>query len=100
MIRARSGSEVVSAGHVHNPSSEVASGRIDEELLKKACEITGGQYLATSDENLVLSGSSAEKYVELWPWLLMSLLGLFLIDLFIRRWENVLGVQEWLCFHS
>ena len=94
MIRARSGSEVVSAGHVHNPSSEVASGRIDDELLRRVCEVTGGQYLESTEQALTLSGSTTARYVELWPWLLHVLLGLFLVDLLLRRWENVLGLLE------
>ena len=94
MIRARSGSEVVSAGHVHNPSSEVASGRIDEEFLRSICELTGGHYLTSTDQELELSGSTTARYVELWPWLLEILLGLFLVDLLIRRWENFRGLLE------
>ncbi|MDF1751306.1 MAG: VWA domain-containing protein [Verrucomicrobiales bacterium] len=98
MIRSRSGSEVVSAGYVHNPSSEVASGRVDENLLRKVCDITGGQFLEDSSEVLELKGSSTAKYVELWPYLLLAMLGLFMIDLIIRRWENLLGVQEFFSF--
>ncbi|MAS92406.1 MAG: hypothetical protein CMO55_04350 [Verrucomicrobiales bacterium] len=94
LVRARSGSQLVSAGYVHNPSSEVATGRVDEELLKQACEITGGSYLSSAEEALELSGTNVSQYVELWPWLLSCFLGLFLIDLIVRRWENVLGVGE------
>lgn len=98
MIRARSGSEVVSAGHVHNPSSEVASGRIDEDLLRRVCSISGGQYLGNSDEKIELQGSTTARYIELWPWFLLSLVILFIIDLILRRWENVLGIQEFFRF--
>ena len=34
--------------------------------------------------------------MELTPTLLKLLLILFVVDLAIRRWENVLGVAEWL----
>ncbi len=94
LVRARAGAQMVSAGHVHNPSGEVASGRINEDLLKKASEMTGGQYLASAGDTLELTGTNVSRYVELWPMLLVVFLALFLADLCIRRWENVLGVQE------
>lgn len=94
LVRARSGAQMVSAGHVHNPSGEVASGRINDELLKKASEITGGQFLESAEDTLELTGTNVARYLELWPYLLVVFLALFLADLFIRRWENVLGVQE------
>lgn len=94
LVRAKSGAQIVSAGHVHNPSGEVASGRVDSELLKKACEITGGNFLSSADDKLELTGSKVARYVELWPALLILFLALFLIDLCIRRWENVMGIWE------
>lgn len=94
MIRAQSGSEVVSAGHVHNPSSEVASGRVDEETLREACAMTGGKFLESPQERLEIMGSSTERYQELWPFLLTVLLVLFTVDLILRRWENVLGIWD------
>lgn len=94
LVRARSGSQLVSAGYVHNPGSEVATGRVDEELLRKVCEITGGTYLESPDQELELTGTDVSRYVELWPWLMMAFIGIFLIDLLVRRWENVLGVGE------
>ncbi len=94
LVRARSGAQMVSAGHVHNPSAEVATGQINESLLRKATELTGGTYLESADDKLELIGSDVSRYVELWPLLLKIFLGLFLLDLLIRRWENVLGVFE------
>ena len=94
LVRARSGAQMVSAGHVHNPSAEVATGLINETLLRKAAELTGGTYLETPEDKLELVGSDVSRYVELWPILLKIFLGLFLLDLLIRRWENVLGVVE------
>ncbi len=93
LVRARSGSRIVSAGHVHNPSTETATGRIDEELLRRVCELTDGSYLAEGDE-LRLEGTSVARQVELWPALLHAFLALFLVDLGIRRWENLLGVAD------
>lgn len=94
LVRARSGSQMVSAGHVHNPSTEVATGRVDDALLKEACKITGGTYLENADSPLELTGQDVARYVELWPWLMLAFLAVFLIDLAIRRWENVLGVVD------
>jgi len=94
LVRARSGSQMVSAGHVHNPSTEVATGQIDDALLKEACKITGGTYLEKADAPLELTGEDVARYVELWPWLMLAFLGVFLLDLAIRRWENVLGVVD------
>lgn len=94
LVRARSGPQIVSAGYVYNPSNEVASGKIDDVLLRKVCEITGGTYLDTPDAPLALSGESVASHVELWPRLLELFLILFFLDLCIRRWENVLGIVD------
>ncbi len=94
LVRARSGSQMVSAGHVHNPSTEVATGQIDDTLLKEACTITGGTYLENADTPLELTGEDVARYVELWPSLMLAFLVVFLLDLAIRRWENVLGVVD------
>ncbi len=94
LVRAKSGSRMVSAGHVHQPSTEVAAGRIDDALLRQVCEITGGTYLENADAPLELTGEDVARYVELWPWLMTAFLALLLLDLCIRRWENVLGVVD------
>jgi len=94
LVRARRGSQMVSAGHVHNPSTEVATGQINDTLLREACQITGGTYLENSDTPLELTGTNVARYVELWPYLMMAFLAVFLLDLLIRRWENVMGVGD------
>jgi len=94
LVRARAGSRIVSAGYVHQPSGEVATGRVDEALLRRVCEITGGRYLESADEALELTGTDVARYVELWPYLMMAFLFVFLLDLFIRRWENVMGIGD------
>ncbi|MDB2496132.1 VWA domain-containing protein [Verrucomicrobiales bacterium] len=94
LVRARSGSQLVSAGYVHNPSNEVATGQIDEAFLREVCEMTGGSYLASADDELEFTGTDVARYVELWPWLLFGFLMFFLIDLCIRRYENILGLGE------
>ncbi|MBL9155694.1 MAG: VWA domain-containing protein [Verrucomicrobiales bacterium] len=94
LVRAGSGAQTVSAGHVHNPSGEVATGQIAEAALREAAGITGGTYLADPAEPLELTGSDVSRYVELWPLLLQIFLALFLIDVAIRRWENVMGLWD------
>lgn len=94
LVRARSGSQIVSAGYVHNPSDEVATGQVDEALLREVCKITGGTYLENPEQTLALTGTDVARYVELWPFLMMAFLGVFLLDLLIRRWENVMGVGD------
>ncbi|MEM6916962.1 MAG: glutamine amidotransferase, partial [Verrucomicrobiota bacterium] len=94
LVRARAGSQIVSAGHVHNPSTEVATGQVDEETLKSACEISGGSFLESPEESLELTGSNESRQEELWPWILKLFVAVFLLDLFVRRWENVLGIVE------
>ena len=94
LVRARSGAQMVSAGYVHNPSAEVATGQISEGLLREATEITGGTYLASASDPLELTGSDVSRYVELRPLFLKLFLLLLLVDLAIRRWENVLGLWE------
>ena len=94
LIRARSGSQLISAGYVHNPSSEIATGQVNESLLKQACELTGGSYLHSAEDVLELTGTEVSRYVELWPWLLLAFLVFFVADLTIRRWENVMGVVD------
>ena len=94
LVRARAGAQTVSAGHVHNPSAEVSTGQIDDSVLKKACELTGGTWLGDGSIDPVLEGSDVSRYLELTPYLLLMLLGLFLLDVAVRRWENLLGVGE------
>ena len=93
LIRAQSGSEMVSAGIVHNPSSEASFGTVNEALLTEATQLTGGTML--KDGQLPnLSTTRAVQYVEIWPSIIVAMLLLFLIDIAIRRWEHVIGIWE------
>lgn len=94
LVRSRAGSQIVSAGHVYNPSSEVATGKIDEALLREVGEITGGIFLESPDAPLELVGRDVSRHREFWPLLLLLFLAFFLVDVILRRWENVLGVGE------
>ncbi len=95
LVRAQSGAEMVSAGLVHNPSSEASLGTANEALLQEAVKITGGSMM-TSATLPDLSTTRAVQYVELWPPLVIALLLLFLLDVAIRRWEHVQGIWEML----
>lgn len=88
LVRAQSGADQVSAGLVHNPGSEAGLGTVNEALLAEAARLTGGRLLKAG-ELPVLDAARALRHQELWPELLKVLLGLFLIDVLIRRWEHV-----------
>ncbi len=93
LIRAQSGAQMVTAGLVHNPSGEVSLGTVNEKLLREVAQVTGGSYL----ENNVLpdlGAVKARRYVELWPYLVIAMLLVFLADVAVRRWEHVLGLWE------
>ena len=94
LVRARAGAEMVSAGLVHNISAEAAAGRVNAPLLGKVASLTGGAVLGPAD-SLPPAGTGRSRYMELSPFLLRLLLVMFLVDLAIRRWENVLGMAEW-----
>ncbi|MEM7145711.1 MAG: VWA domain-containing protein [Verrucomicrobiota bacterium] len=94
LVRARSGTGMISAGHVHQPSAEVATGRVNGDVLRRAAEVTEGGYLDGEEGRLELGGMKTERYVALWPYLLMVLIPLILVDVMVRRWEHVRGVLE------
>jgi hypothetical protein len=91
LVRARSGSEIVSAGQVHSVSGETASGRADRQFLQKVCKAGGGQLL-DDDNPLPTLAAGHSHFVELTPLILKIFLVLFLADVVIRRWENVQGM--------
>jgi len=93
---ARSGSSQVSAGHIHQPAAEVATGQANKDLLERTAKLTGGRLLESPKEELVLEGSGVARHVELWPHLLCAFFALFLVDVVVRRWENALGMFEFL----
>lgn len=93
LTRAQSGAEMVSAGLVHNPSSEASLGTVNESLLKEAVKVTGGEYLEDR-EMPDIRITQASEHVELWPPFIVALLFLFLVDVAVRRWEHVTGLFE------
>jgi Ca-activated chloride channel family protein len=92
LVRARAGADMVSAGIVHDPSKEAATGQAYTALLASACSVTGGSLL--DGESIALSPPRAPgvRVVELAPLLIAAMLAAFLVDIALRRWENVLAV--------
>jgi Ca-activated chloride channel homolog len=84
---------MVTAGLVHNPSSEQSLGTVNETLLREVCAVSGGTYLDSSI-HLDLGAAKSRRYVELWPYLVMTMLLVFLADVAVRRWEHVTGIGE------
>ena len=93
LIQAQAGSEMVSTGVVFQPSSEVSLGTVDEEALRHASEATGGRVLQLGEQP-VLEQVKSSEYVELWPALIAGLIGIFLLDTVVRRWEHVQGLWQ------
>lgn len=93
LVRVRGAGELVSAGLVHNPGAEVASGRVDRDGLARIAKAGGGQVLSPTDA-LPLPPPAVAAPRDLRPWLLVALVLILLLDLLLRRWENVLGVWE------
>jgi hypothetical protein len=83
---------MVSAGLVHNPSSEASLGTLNETLLREAAKLTGGEFLAENAALPNLETTKAMQHIELWPDLVLAALLLFLIDTIIRRWEHASGI--------
>jgi Ca-activated chloride channel homolog len=91
-VRSHSGAQVISAGMVHSASGEAATGRIDRNLLEKTCKITGGTLFDKSIDRLPSRASSYRQLIDMTPLLLKLLLILLLVDIAIRRWENIKGM--------
>jgi len=95
LVRARSGADMVSAGLVHDASGESASARVNHDLLARLAATTGGEVLSAPDARISAARAAHARYVDLTPWLIGLFLLLLLVDLCVRRWENVLGVYDW-----
>jgi len=94
LVRAQSGAEMITTGLVHNPSSEASLGTLNENLLREAVKISGGDYLSDGKGLPNLETTRAVQHDELWPSLMVLLVLLFLIDTGIRRWEHVVGLWQ------
>ncbi|MBL4844140.1 MAG: VWA domain-containing protein [Planctomycetes bacterium] len=93
LVRTRAGADMASAGYVHEVSGEAAVGRVDFETLRAVAETTGGKVLKV-DEVLSPRGDLRTQTLELTPWLLRAILLFMILELIVRRWENLLGVRD------
>lgn len=57
----------------------------DEALLEKVAERSGGKYDPAPAEILAADERTARRRLSLWPYLLMTALGLFVVDVLLRR---------------
>ena len=94
LVRARSGAQMVSGGIVRNASAEAATGQVNTAFLQRICAMSGGELLKADATELPRAASTRSRVVELAPMLLTISLLLFLPDVALRRWENLLGVTE------
>ncbi|MEM9346454.1 MAG: VWA domain-containing protein [Planctomycetota bacterium] len=90
LVRAQADSRMVSAGLVRNPSGEAATGQVDKALLQQAANLTGGTLINPDNPSWSANQKAGfARHVELRPPLLILLVFIFLIDVCIRRWQNV-----------
>lgn len=95
--QARSGGSSVTAGLVENASGEASTGRTDDTLLQEVVDSTGGTLLSPDAAALpTYARTGTSHYLELRPSLLIALLLLFLADVALRRWDNVLAIGSYL----
>lgn len=94
LVRARSGSDVVSAELVSSTPDEAATGQVNQPLLTRVAEITRGRLLTESDTQLSPVSTGQQQFRDLTPLMLRLVLLLFLVDIVVRRWENLLGAWE------
>lgn len=59
----------------------------DNETLQRIAEVSGGSFRPEADELLDKDGRKARRGIPLWPYLLMTALGLFIADVGLRRIE-------------
>ncbi|MFN3193208.1 MAG: VWA domain-containing protein [Aureliella sp.] len=64
---------------------ELRLGPVETDLLKKVAETSGGKFEPTVDEIFEVGEDEAEDIMALWPYLLSAALGLFLVDVLLRR---------------
>jgi Ca-activated chloride channel homolog len=91
LVRAQSGADTVSAGLVHNVSSEASMGTVREDRLTELAQATGGSVIR-DDKLPAVKTEAALEHVELWPLFTLLMLLAFLADMVVRRWENVQGL--------
>jgi len=95
IVRVRSDAKVATAGLVHVPSRESATGVANRDALGKVAASGGGELLAAGAAMPRLqAGRIGERRFNLQPLLLTLLILAFMADLLLRRWEHVLGLGD------
>lgn len=93
LVRLVSGRDIVSGGYVRNASGEAMTGEVNHLLLNQIVKTGGGSRL-TENESPSLNEGSATILIELDYWLILAFLWLWMVDIAIRRWENLLALAE------
>ncbi len=71
---------------------ELRLGPLDENLMKKVADVSGGKYCPTAKELFANNDRVAQNVVPLWPYLIIMALCLFLLDVLFRRIDVSLWV--------
>ena len=87
LAQSRPGSDAVrqSRGVVVGYPDELRLRPTNEPLLRRIAEASGGRFDAEPAALLESDGRSARNPIPLWPYLLMAALGVFLLDVALRR---------------
>lgn len=87
IAQTRGGAEAVrqSRGLMVGYPDELRLQPLGEVMLRQIAEVSGGSYAASAAQALALDNRSARLPQPLWPWLLMTALGLFVADVALRR---------------
>jgi hypothetical protein len=62
---------------------------MDEEMLRQIAETTGGIYNPDPKELVIQENREAAFERILWPWIIGAVLFLFVLDVFFKRWPEV-----------
>jgi uncharacterized membrane protein len=85
-VRVQNGSESNSTVWVHHLQTETSLGKLNQRLLEQVAESSGGTLVP--DSALLASVQKQPMQLkEIWPWLVLTQLGCFLLDVFLRRME-------------
>ncbi len=95
IVQVQSGSNIASAGLVHVPSTESATGVVNKSNLEHIAHAAHGVLLddQTSLPALDKAQSSVQR-INLQNIILVILLCVFFVDICIRRWDHVLGLMD------